>query len=275
MCDITGCGRQPDTPAPKPTDAQRRAFLAGMGSLPLAMVLADPLLAQSAGAGLTPVETATPAGNVARGVLAVPAVTPAPAVLLIHEWWGLNDQIKAVAAEYANQGYIALAVDLYDGQVGTTRDEARALVGSIDAAKATDQLSTLLSFLQDHELSTGKVGTVGWCFGGGWSLNTALAASPAATVIYYGRVNKSAHDLRTLTAPVLGHFGTLDQGIPVSMVEEFQAAAAEAGKSDLLTIHFYEADHAFANPTGSRYDAEDAALAWERTTAFFETHLKT
>lgn len=275
MCDITRCTTtHTDTQAPTPSEPQRRAFLAGLGSLPLAMVLADPLLAQAAAASLVEVTTVTQAGNVARGMLAVPDVTPAPAVLLIHEWWGLNDQIKAVAAEYAAQGYLALAVDLYGGQVASDRDTARSLVAAVDADVATDQLMTLVNLLRDHELSTGKVGTIGWCFGGGWSLTTALAASPDASVIYYGRVNKTADELRRLTTPVLGHFGTLDQGIPVSQVEGFVAAAEEAGTADLLTIHFYEADHAFANPTGARYDQEDAALAWARTQAFFAAHLR-
>ncbi len=119
---------------------------------------------------------------------------------------------------------------------------------------------------------TGKVGTVGWCFGGGWSLNTALARPVDATVAYYGRVNKSAADLASLDGPVLGHFATRDNWINADMVGGFEAAMDDAGK--IYTNHWYEADHAFANPTQPRYDAEDAALSWDRTLAFLAANLK-
>ena len=273
MCDVVSCGsHDASKPAIPVTDEQRRAFLRGMITLPLAVVLAHPMLAKAAGEKLSSVTVKTASGGTGMGVVAMPAKTPAPAVLLIHEWWGLNDQIKAVAAEFANEGYVALAVDLYGGKVGTSRDEAMALVKSLDAAKAREELVAWINWLRQHQASTGKIGTVGWCFGGGWSLNASLAAPVDATVIYYGTVKKTAEDLKSLQSPVLGHFGTMDKSINAEMVGGFEKAMAEAGKTD-LTVHWYEADHAFANPTGSRYDAEDAKLAWSRTLAFFKQHL--
>lgn len=273
MCDLFGCGDAPSTkPLPQVSVDQRRNFLKGLAALPLATVLAYPDLAHAAGSDLADVRVKTPSGGTAMGVVAMPAKLPAPTVLLIHEWWGLNDQIKSVAAEFAKMGYIALAVDMYGGNVATDRDGAKALMKGVTAASGTEQVVALTQWLKNHKDSTGKVGTVGWCFGGGWSLNASIATDVDATVIYYGRCNKSAAELATLNSPVLGHFGTLDKSINADMVGGFEAAMAEAGKSD-LTVHWYEANHAFANPTGSRYDEADAALAWDRTRAFFASHL--
>ncbi|GAB6053714.1 hypothetical protein JCM17960_25340 [Magnetospira thiophila] len=275
MCDLFGCGSTPSNkPLPRVTDDERRNFLKGLAALPLATVLAYPELARASGhMGTQPLSIPTPSGGTARGVIAMPEVTPAPAILLIHEWWGLNDQIKSVAAEFAKLGYIAVAVDMYGGNVATSGEEAKALMSAVNAETGTEELVTLVDWLRKNEKCTGKVGTIGWCFGGGWSLNVSLATPVDATVIYYGRVNKTAEQLASLSSPVLGHFGTLDTNINQEMVAGFEKAMAEAGKTR-LTVNWYEANHAFANPTGSRYDEEDAKLAWARTTAFFEEHLK-
>lgn len=274
MCDELSCGHTPsDKPLPEVTDDQRRLFVKGLMALPLATVLAYPDLAKAAGHNATkPISLKTPSGGTAMGVIAMPEKTPAPTVLLIHEWWGLNDQIKSVAAEFAKQGYIALAADMYGGKSASDRDGARALMQSVSAEGGTEELVTLIDYLKSHEKGTGKVGTIGWCFGGAWSLNASIATPVDATVIYYGRCNKSAAELATLNSPVLGHFGTLDKHINAEMVGGFEKAMKEAGKTD-LAVHWYEADHAFANPTGARYDEADAKLAWERTLGFFRTHL--
>jgi carboxymethylenebutenolidase len=246
---------------------------AGLGVLPLATVLADPRLARAAADGLQTVEATLSGGKPVTAALAMPAQTPAPAIILIHEWWGLNDQIKAVAADFAARGYIALAIDLMDGRVATTPDAARAQMQAVgaNAAEATETCVLWADWLRGHEAGTGKVGTVGWCFGGGWSLNASIATPIDATVIYYGRVAKSAAELAPLQGPVQGHFATEDAFIDKPMVDGFVEAMTEAGKS--LTVYWYEADHAFANPTSSRYDEPDAATAWERTTGFFDQHL--
>lgn len=266
----------PDSAPLNPRDPQRRRLLGGLAALPLApslaAVLADPKLAAAAAAGTEAVTITTKDGREVSGALAAPAETPAPAVLLIHEWWGLNDQIKAMAAEFAEAGYLALAVDLYGGQVAGSPDEAKALMGAVEEAKATDTLVSWIDWLKGHEDSTGKVGTVGWCFGGGWSLAASTAAPVDATVVYYGRVNRSAEELAGLQSPVLGHFATQDKFINKEMVEGFEQAMDAAGKE--YTTHWYEADHAFANPTGARYDEADAATSWERTKAFLAEHLK-
>lgn len=274
MCDVIKCNDIEDSAQPAISNKQRRDFLAGLVGLPLMTVLAVPEFAKAAANNLQNVEI--PVGNhkMARGALALPKGNGKhPTILLFHEWWGLNDQIKAVAAEFANQGYIALAVDLYGGQVATTREEARALTTAFDFDQSLGEIKALADFLGDHPRSTGKMATLGWCFGGGVSISTALAMDVDAAIIYYGRVPQSAQTMKNLRAPVLGHFGTLDKSINREMVDGFQQAATDAGVDHLLELHWYEADHAFANPTGSRYDDADAALAFERSLAFLDQNL--
>lgn len=136
--------------------------------LPLAMVLANPSLARAAAEGLEIVAITTPGGAHVSAALAVPAQAPAPALVLVHEWWSLNDQIKSVAAEFAAQGYVAMAINLYGGNVATTWDDAMAYMQAVDGDAATDTAGTWVDWLRARSDVTGKIGTVGGCFGGGW-----------------------------------------------------------------------------------------------------------
>ncbi len=136
---------------------------------------------------------------------------------------------------------------------------------------ATETLVAWIDWLKNHDSSSGRIGTVGWCFGGGWSLNAAIAAPVDAAVVYYGRVNRTADDLKRLKGPVLGHFADRDNWIDHTMVEAWEGEMKQAGKT--FQSHWYDADHAFANPTGGRYDEADAKLSWGRTLAFFRRHL--
>jgi len=255
-------------------EISRRHVVAGIAAgLPLAMVLADPKLARAQARKLETVTIAAPGGNKISAALAKPKAATAPAVLLVHEWWGLNDQIKAVAAEFANQGYLALAIDLYGGKAAADGDSngAKALMQTVTAESGEATTGAWIDWLRANKSIAGKLGTVGWCFGGGWSLNASIVRPVEATVIYYGRVNRKAEDLAKLKGPVLGHFALKDQNINKPMVEGFEAEMKKAGKT--FTTHWYDAEHAFANPTGARYNEPDAKLAWERTTAFFTKHL--
>ncbi len=252
----------------------RRALLKGVASLPLATILANPAFSQEVAASLEAVTTALPNGDNVTAYLAVPDAIPAPAIMLIHEWWGLKDEIKAVAAEYAKEGFLTLAIDLYKGKVATTVPEALAARNAVfeqrDVSDAT--VSAWIDWLKTDERSTGKVATLGFCFGGGWSLNASILNPVDATIIYYGNVEKTAEEVASLKGDVLGHFGTQDRLINQEMVAGFEASMNEAGKT--YTIHWYEASHAFANPTGQAYDKEDAKLAWARTLAFLNAKLK-
>ncbi len=249
----------------------RRHLLTGIAGLPLAAILADPRLARAAAAKLETVTLTTKGGHEVSAALALPQKTPASAVLLVHEWWGLNDQIKSVAGELAAEGYVALAVDLYGGRATDSQDEAQALMQAVDPAVAGDTLASWIAWLRGQDKVAGKVGTIGWCFGGGWSLNAAILSPVEATVVYYGRVNQPKEELAKLHGPVLGHFASRDQWINQQMVGGFEAAMKALGKP--FESHWYEADHAFANPSGGRYDAADAQLAWRRTLEFFRANL--
>ncbi len=249
----------------------RREVVKGALGLPLAAVLANPVRAKTVAESLPQVAITTAGGRTVKGTFARTRLARAPMVLLVHEWWGLNDQIKTVAGEFAGLGYNALAVDLYDGRVATSSDDARSYMKSVEAAEALDTLVSWVAWLRAHKGSSGKVGTVGWCFGGGWSLLTGIKTPVGATVVYYGNVARAADEVKSLKGPVLGHFATRDKWIDKAMVGGFEAAMKRAGKS--LEAHWYEADHGFANPSSGRYDKADAKLSWQRTVAFFQTHL--
>lgn len=254
----------------------RRSVVKGIAAgVPLATILADPLLARAVAATLNPVSITTAGGRKVNAALARPAQVPAPAVLVIHEWWGLNDQIKSVAAALAEAGYLALAIDLFDGHVAKTQDEAMALSQSVGAnpQPALDTLTSWTAWLKRNPDGTHKVATLGYCFGGGWSLNASLATPVDATVIYYGNVDKTAAQLAPLHGPVLMHYGLLDKYINTAMAERFEQQAKAAGKQ--VTVYAYEgANHAFANPTGSSYPyvKEAADRAWQRTLAFLKQY---
>ena len=248
-------------------DVERRALELAR---PLAAVLADPRLAAAEAAALETVTIATPSGRQAKGALAKPGRT-GPAMLLIHEWWGLNDQIKSVAAEFANQGYLALACDLYEGMVTTDPGKAGALMEALDQAKARETLSAWVNWLRKHPDGNGKVATIGWCMGGGFSLAASIDAAVDATVIYYGNVNFPTAELAKLKGPVLGQFAEKDGWINHPMVDPFVASLKKLGKKH--EIHWYDADHAFANPSGQHYERKDAALAWSRSLDFLKANL--
>ena len=210
------------------------------------------------------------------GYLARPAAGGDSAVIVIHEWWGLNGNIRAMARRLADAGHVALAVDLYEGEVAEDRDTARTLATRAreQSGRVEENLRQAIRHLR-QEAGAQRIGVIGWCFGGGWSLATALLAPGEvdATVIYYGRLVTDRDELAALDSPVLGIFGALDRGIPAETVREFDEALAALGKQ--ASIHVYEgADHAFANPSGSRYQAEAAEDAWAKTVAFFAEHLR-
>ncbi|MFN0007850.1 MAG: dienelactone hydrolase family protein [Planctomycetota bacterium] len=202
------------------------------------------------------------------------AKAPMPAVVVIHEWWGLNDHVKHWADRLAADGYAAVAVDLYGGTVATTPDEANAEMKKVDPARSKEILLAALAFLKDDpRVQATKRGSIGWCFGGKMSLQLALAAPDLdAAVMYYGHPELDPMKLEPMMAPLLGIFGTKDSSIPPKMVEKFQNALTEAKKEH--TIFSYEAQHAFANPSNPKYDEENAGKAWIEVRKFLEKHLK-
>jgi len=212
-----------------------------------------------------------------RGYLAMPAdVTgPLPGIIVIHEWWGLNDNIRKMTKRLAAEGYVALAVDLYGGKVADTPADARQLMSSVMQAPqlANDNLRQAYDYL-DHAVGAPSIGAIGWCMGGGWSLRTALLFPKRldAAVIYYGDIAVDEQQLAALEVPVLGLFGSRDPVIPLKQVESFRARMDRLGKR--ADIHVYDgAGHAFANPSGTSYEPVAAKDAWHRTVAFLKENL--
>jgi len=199
---------------------------------------------------------------------------PFPGVTVIHEWWGLNDNVKLWADRLADAGYAALAVDLYGGVVATTADAAMEAMEAVDDAKARATLLAAHQFLHDDpRISASKRGSIGWCFGGHQSLQLAIAAPDLdACVMYYGQPVLDPAELGKIHAALLGHFGTQDQSIPQMKLDDFDAALTAAGVKH--EIKRYDAAHAFANPSNPAYDQVNAAAAWESTQAFFAQGLK-
>lgn len=213
-------------------------------------------------------ETITLPGG-ARAYLSLPAGPgPHPGIVVIHEWWGLNGHIEHWADRLASAGWAALAVDLYDGKVATDRDAAMAAVKAVEPARAIAVIGDGLAFLRtDARVQAPVRAVIGWCFGGGYALETALAFPDLdGAIMYYGRFDPDPAKLRAIKARVLGVFGDRDQGIPPAEVEKLDAALEQAGVD--AQILRYDADHAFANPSNPKYDRKNAADAWDKVLTF-------
>ena len=198
-----------------------------------------------------------------------------PAIVMIHEWWGLNDHIKENARRYAEQGFVTLAVDLYHGKVATKPEGARVLAGGVrdNPAMAMENLMHAVRFLKSRtNVNPQRVASIGWCFGGGWSYQMAKNdLGVKATVIYYGFFNPK-DDLSKMRATIIGHFAEKDRGIKVDNVRELQVKLKTL-KGDHEIYIYPNTSHAFANPTRDIYDREATELAWRRTLAFLDKHL--
>jgi carboxymethylenebutenolidase len=212
-----------------------------------------------------------------NGILYTPAGKgPFPALIVIHEWWGLNDWVKQQAEKLAGQGYVALAVDLYRGKVADNQDLAHELMRGLPEDRATRDLRAAYDFLASQaNVKKDRIGSIGWCMGGGYSLDTALAESQlAATVINYGHLATETSELKKINAPILGLFGGQDRGITPDDVKKFQESMEKLGKKIEVKI-YPDAGHAFENPNNKQgYRAEDAADAWRRTVDFLAATLK-
>jgi len=212
-----------------------------------------------------------------QAVLYTPAgKSPFPGIIVIHEWWGLNDWVKEQAAKLADQGYVTLAVDLYRGKVATTRDMAHELMNGLPEDRGKRDLHAAFEFLASQpNVRKDRIGAIGWCMGGGYSLEVALQEPTlAADVINYGELATDTEALQRINAPVLGLFGGQDHGIPPEAVHKFEASMKQLGKKVEVKI-YDDAGHGFENPVNAAgYRAADAADAWQRIVSFFADNLK-
>ncbi len=215
-----------------------------------------------------------------QGYYVVPEDTddPLPGVLLIHEWWGLNDYIKDEAKKLSEQGYAVFAIDLYDGEVASSSARAGELAGAIrgNPEATIGKMRAALDFLQEQpEVQRDRIGSLGWCFGG--AMNNLLASSGEdrlkATVVYYGTPVTDKAALVRIKKPMLGIWGRDDQSISVDQVNAFEQSLKDQGTP--VEFHIYDgAGHAFANPTrGDAYRPEATADAWKKTLEFLKKNL--
>ncbi len=221
--------------------------------------------------------TYTSGSETVSGILYTPqGKGPFPALVVIHEWWGLNDWVKEQASKLADQGYVALAIDLYRGKVATTPEEAHEIMRGVPEDRANRDLLAATAYLASQKnVDPKRIGSIGWCMGGGYSLDLAIADPKLkAAVINYGHLATDDATLKKIDAPILGIFGGQDKGITPADVNKFESQMKALGKT--VDIHIFpDAGHAFENPGNKTgYRAEDTAEAWKLTTAFLEKYLK-
>lgn len=195
-----------------------------------------------------------------------------PGVVLVQEWWGLNDHIRDIAGRFAGEGFVVLAVDLYRGQVTKSADEAGKLMGALDWPQALADLEGAVDQLRGHAHCNGKVAVTGFCMGGALTFATACRVPGlAAAVPFYGVPDAKIADYSQVTAPILAHFAKKDGWAKPEAAEGIRAQLEAAGKSMQLCV--YDEDHAFFNDTRPEvYGAESAKLAWQRTVQFLKQH---
>jgi carboxymethylenebutenolidase len=232
-----------------------------------------PLLGQSGRAVSIPVGSET-----VGGLLFEPAQAGGkhPGLIVIHEWWGLNDWIKEQAQHFADQGYVTVAVDLYRGKVATDAETAHELMRGLPQDRGVRDLTAAAAWLgQQPNVDPGRVGAIGWCMGGGFAAQLAVAdPNLRAVAINYGSLPTDKTALEQIHAAVLGNFGGLDRGITPDDVHAFAAAMASLGKPVDAKI-YPDAGHGFENPNNAGgYKAADAQDAQERSRRFLAEHLR-
>lgn len=195
-----------------------------------------------------------------------------PGLIVIQEWWGLNDFVKGKADEFAKKGYVAVAPDLYRGKVTKDPEVAHELMRGMPEDRAMRDLQAAVAYLKSRpDVDATRIGSIGWCMGGGYSLALALAEPLTGSVIYYGRLVTDPAKIAALKTPLLGNFGGKDQGIPSETVKDFESKAKAAGKSVDFKV-YPDAGHGFASSLENR--AADAKDADARADAFLEKMLK-
>lgn len=203
-----------------------------------------------------------------------------PGIVMIHEWWGLNENIKNMANSLAKEGYVVLAVDLYNGQVANTTETAQNLVSKVreNPSESINNLQHAVRYLASLEnVNSSKIASLGWCFGGGQSLQLALNTEPeyplSATIIYYGNLVSDQESISKIKWPVLGIFGDQDESISVQSVKQFEEKLNANGITNEIYI-YKGVGHAFANPSGDNYAPQETQDAWEKTGSFLKQYLK-
>jgi carboxymethylenebutenolidase len=213
-------------------------------------------------------------GSAVSGELAEPSGSgKVGSVVLVQEYWGLNDHVRDLTARMANEGFLVLAPDLYHGKVTKDATEAAKLMAELDTLGAVKEIDGAVRYLAKHPRSNGKVGVMGFCMGGALSLASACHVEGLSAVVsFYGIPPAEKVDYAKVTAPVMAHVATKDEWVTVAKVEEIEQQLE--GRGHPMEVHVYEAQHAFVNDTRPAvHDPANAKLAWGRTVAFLRRHL--
>lgn len=238
------------------------------------------LMAFSAGAGAQTSDTSMvhlgpPEGGTEAFVAWPAGKAAAPGIVVVQEWWGLNDQIRDVARRLAREGYVAIVPDLYHGKVAVDAEQAHVLMRGLENETALADLGNAIHWLRaEPRVGKKKIGVVGFCMGGGLAQGLALkSAEISAVVMFYGSPVTDPKSLKTLRSPLQGHFGETDDGIPIVKVEALKSGLKQAGKPGEIFL-YAGAGHAFMNDTRPSYHPDAARQAWARTLAFFHKNLR-
>jgi carboxymethylenebutenolidase len=221
-----------------------------------------------------PIKVETKSGTAAAGELVQPeGEGRAPALVLIQEWWGLNGQIRHVAANLAREGFLVAIPDLYHGRWTTDAGEAQKLMDGLDFGRAIEEIGGAAAFLKSHPRSNGHVGAVGFCLGGALAFASATTVSELEAIVpYYGLAPADKFDYSKIKAPVLAHFASKDEWARADLARDLMEQLHSRGQS--MELHVYEAGHAFSHEARKDvYVPEAAAAAWSRTIAFLHKHL--
>ncbi|OJJ20025.1 dienelactone hydrolase [marine bacterium AO1-C] len=224
------------------------------------------------------IEYATPDGKKAKAYVNMANRKSNNYLFVIHEWWGLNDNVKKEAdqlfKDLKKMKVNVVALDLYDGKVATTRENAGKYMRGTKPKRAAAIINGAIKMANEKSKEAGKgkakIGTIGWCFGGGWSLQSSILAGDQGIgcVMYYGMPEKDESRLKMLKADVLGIFAKKDRWINPKVVGQFEQRMKNVGKK--VKVHQYDADHAFANPSSPRYAEKAAKDAYAKTMKFFK-----
>ncbi|MGE0153984.1 MAG: dienelactone hydrolase family protein [Reyranellaceae bacterium] len=244
----------------------RRAALGGAAAALAALAMPARAQAVSENATLT-----LPGGRMVGATLYLPPKVPAPAVLMVHDRFGMTDVLRERAAALALDRYVVLCADLFHGKVAETPIEAERLAAGLDREEAVETVAGWANWIRADARCSRSVGLLGFGLGGEMAAQAAMQTPVQALVVYYAALGRRPELMLRLTAPLLGHYSERNREFGIDAVEDLQFQLQKSNKKS--RVHLYDADPDFANPASPQFARSDALLAWNRTVAFFRANL--